>query len=146
MRLAISTLLLLQIFLLAPFSHATEDREQRWVSDLVSNDVSLIRRAAKEIYTARAFDEKLLDVVAEVMLETYQDPPSGFIQIDALSWSANALGASRDSRYREVLAEVKENAYHKKLRKFAKKNLKMLKEDDATQYKKGSISLEKLRK
>lgn len=146
MKSALATFLLMQVFLLSPFSHAADAREQAWINQLVSEDVSQIRRAAQEITNAGAFDQALLDVVAEVLLETYKDVPSGYIQVDALSYAANALGNSGNTRYRSVLAEVKENAYHKKLRKFANKNMKKLKKDDTVQYQKGGVSLAKLRK
>lgn len=146
MRVIPLTLVLLQALFFAQCSHAFDKAEQRYVDQLVSNDVSQIRGAAQEIHRARMFDQKLLDVVAEVILETYAEPPSGFIQVDALSWSTNALGASGDGRYRSVLEEVEKNAYHKKLRKFAKKNRRNLNKGDVAQYKKGNVSLKALRK
>ncbi|MEM8547185.1 MAG: hypothetical protein AAGF46_03375 [Pseudomonadota bacterium] len=147
MKVYLAAAFFLQALLLAPLSHADfEGDQKRWVDSLVSEDVSQIRAAAQDIHRARDFDEDLLDVVAEVILETYDEPPTGFIHADALSWSMNVLGASKNWRYYEVLDKVETGGGHKKLRKFAKKNRKALKKSDAAQYKPGTVSLSSLRR
>jgi hypothetical protein len=45
-----------------------------------------------------------------------------------------------------MLREVEANGHHKKIRKFAKKNRKLLLEADIAQYEKGDVSLETLRR
>ncbi|MFK7975222.1 MAG: hypothetical protein AB8C02_03760 [Halioglobus sp.] len=145
MRTLSITLVLFQALIFAPFTQALDSTEQAYVNKLVSQNVSEIRRAAQEMMRGGVFDQEVLDVMSEVVYELYKEPPSGYIQIDALSWSTNVLGASGNARYRSLLVEVKDNAYHKKLRKFAKKNLKKLPKDEVPQYVQGSVSLKALR-
>jgi len=146
MKFFLTTLLLIQGLMGFQFAHADAADEKRWIKELVSEDVSLVRRAATEAHNAGVKSTAVLDVMAEVILETYDIPPTGFIHADSLAWCTNAIGASGNGRYRDVLKEVEKNANHKKLRKFAKKNRKKLKESEAAQYKKGGVSLSKLRK
>ncbi len=145
MNVFVRAIVLIQLLFVAQFSLALDATEKAWVKSLASGDVSQIRRAAEQMYTAGVDKTELLDVVAEVILDSYDMPPSGYIQVDALSWGTRVLGASRDWRYNDVLTEVETNAYHKKLRKFAKKNRTLLQESDVAQYKKGGVSLKNLR-
>ena len=145
MKTVISTLVLLQVLLGAQFAQAADRTQQRWVEDLVSQDYSLIRHATETMYKSGEKSEEMLDIVAEVVLESYQIPAIGFIHIDALAWGMRLLGASGNWRYDETMAEVAANADHKKLRKYAKKFRKQLVKSDAAQYQKGDVSLQALR-
>jgi len=146
MRVFLSALVLIQALFAAQMVQALNTTEQRWQRDLVNTDVSYVRRAAQEMFNARNFNQQLLDIMAEVILESYDQPPTGFTHADALAWCMNVIGESNNSRYYSVLKEVEANGNHKKVRKFAKKNRKKLKKTDVAQYKKGTVSLAALRK
>jgi len=146
MRVFLSALVLVQALFAAQVVQALDEAEQRWARDLVNTDVSYVRRAAQEMYNARNYNQRLLDIMAEVILESYDIPPTGFTHADALAWCMNVIGASHNWRYNDVLKEVEANGYHKKVRKFAKKNRKELLESGAAQYKKGGVSLDALRR
>ena len=130
--------LTLAILLSLP-THSLSPSGQRYV-DLLSNGGPVsIRDAAKSIYKTSEKDQQVLDVLAEVLLENYQKP--GRDQVDAMAWSAKALGSSGNARYRDVLTEVSTNAEHRKLKKHAKRSLKQLSEESVEQYTKGTVSL-----
>ncbi|MCP5302066.1 MAG: hypothetical protein H7A03_02730 [Pseudomonadales bacterium] len=110
---------------------------------LINGGPASVRNAAKNLYHTGETNTEILDVLAEVLLQNYHK--SDNTNIDAMSWASKALGNSGLSRYRSTLAEVAENGAHRKLKKYAKKSLKNLGEDNAEQYTKGSISLANLR-
>lgn len=144
MRTLMPALLLLPVLLAAGFSPVSHAQNERLAQYLLSNDFSLVRRAAREMYKTGNFDQRLTDILSEVILESYRQPPIGFIHVDALSWGCRALGASRNGRYRALLEEVQNNAHHGKLRRFAGK-ARFEVGSGGAQYRRGDIDLAHLR-
>ncbi len=135
-----SVLLLILTLLLSLSTHALSPAGQRNIDLLTNGGPISIRNAAKSIYNTGERDQQVLDVLAGVLLESYQKPPTRD-QIDAMSWASKALGRSGNARYRDTLEEVANNGSHRKLRKHAKKSLRQLGTGTAEQYTKGSASL-----
>ena len=125
------------------FAHAYTDAEQYNVDRLVNGGSVSIRTAAKNLYHTGESNPKVLDVLAEVVLQNYQKSDRN--SIDAISWACKALGNSGLSRYRSVLEEVQDKGSHRKLRGYAKKSLAQLGNDGSAQYQRGMVSLEKLK-
>ena len=124
-------------------SFALSSTDQHNISLLTNGGPVSIRNAAKNLYHTGETNTEVLDVLAEVLLQNYQKP--GNTNIDAMSWASKALGNSGQSRYRSTLEEVAANGSHRKMKKYAKKSLKNLTSGDAAQYKKGTVSLDRLR-
>jgi hypothetical protein len=116
---------------------------QRTIEMLVRGGPESQREAAQNIYNGIDRNPEVLDVVAEVLLQTYQRP--GFIQVDATAWLCKALGASGNVRYRGVLQQVADQASERKVRKYADQSLDMLPQGNATPYIAGTVDLTQLR-
>jgi hypothetical protein len=116
---------------------------QRTIEMLVRGGPESQREAAQNIYNGIERNPEVLDVVAEVLLQTYQRP--GFVQVDATSWLCKALGASGNVRYRGVLRQIADKAAERKVRKYAEQSLDMLPQGDAVPYIAGTVDLAQLR-
>lgn len=116
---------------------------QRTVEMLVRGGPESQREAAQNIYNGIDRNPDVLDVVAELLLQTYQRP--GFIEVDATSWMCKALGASGDVRYKGVLQQIADKASERKVRKYAEQSLGMLPQGNAAPYIAGTVDLAKLR-
>ena len=115
----------------------------RTVEMLVRSGPESQRDAAQNIFHGIDRNPDVLDVVAEVLLQTYQRP--GFIEADAASWMCKALGASGDVRYRAVLQQIADKASEVKVRKYAEQSLGMLPPGNADPYIAGTVDLAKIR-
>ncbi len=116
---------------------------QRTIEMLVRGGPESQRDAAQEIYNGFVRDPEVMDVVAEVLLQSYQRP--GYIQVDATSWLCKALGASGNLRYKGILQQIADPAAERKVRKYAEQSLDMLPEGSAPPYIAGTIDLTRLR-
>ncbi len=116
---------------------------QRTIEMLVRGGPESQRDAAQSIYNGIERNTEVLDVVAEVLLQTFQRP--GFVQVDATAWLCKALGSSGNERYRGVLQQVADKASERKVRKYAEQSLGMLPQGDAAPYIIGTVDLAKLR-
>jgi hypothetical protein len=116
---------------------------QRTIDMLVRGGPESQREAAQNIYNGIERNPEVLDVVAEVLLQTYQRP--GFVQVDATAWLCKALGASGSVRYRGVLRQIADKAAERKVRKYAEQSLDMLPQGDAAPYIAGTVDLAQLR-
>jgi hypothetical protein len=116
---------------------------QRTIEMLVRGGPESQREAAQNLYNGIDRSPEVLDVVAEVLLQSYQRP--GFIEVDATSWMCKALGASGDVRYRGVLQQIADKASERKVRKYAEQSLGMLPEGNAAPYIAGTVDLAKFR-
>lgn len=144
MKLRLSVLAaLLSLFLVAAPCFALSSGGQRTVEMLVRGGPESQRDAAQSIYNNIERNPEVLDVVAEVLLQTYQRP--GFIQTDSTAWLCKALGGSSSPRYRSVLREVADKASERKVRKYASQALEMLPQGEADQYRAGMVDLAKIR-
>jgi hypothetical protein len=123
-------------------AEALDPANAHYVELLSNGGPSSIRQAAQSMHRSGVSDERVLDVAAEVLLRDYKTATSG-TEIDALAWITNALSNAKTDRYNAVLLEVKENAAHKKLSKYADKNFnKRLPAGEA--YVAGSVDLAKV--
>ncbi len=116
---------------------------QRTIDMLATGGPESIRDAAQTIHRGSVQEPQVLDVAAEVLLQTYQRP--GFVQVDATAWLCKALGATGNGRYRGVLEEVAGKAADGKVRKYASQALGMLPKGDAAPYVAGTEDLAKWR-
>ncbi len=94
---------------------------------LASNNLKNKADAAKLIARNFPVNEQLLDEVNDELLKGYQKSDSSRSYIEAYAWMCNALGASGKSKYRPTLERVVKDGGSRKLRKYAKKNLRRLK-------------------
>ncbi len=107
-------------------------------------DSYLLREVSKSIYHSEFKEQEVLDVLAEKLIQSYND--GGKTNYDSIAWTCKALGKSGDIRYKKILQTVKENTDNKKIKKFAKKALKMMPEGQANEsYEKGIVDLVSIR-
>ncbi len=122
---------------------ALDALETLYAERLVHGGASTVRNVASSMQAVKDLDSGLYDIAAEVLLRDYkaaQDKTT----VDSLSWITKALVASQDSRYLDVLAEVRDNAANKKLRKYAKKTHRKLKKQQRVKngtYTAGTVDL-----
>ena len=144
MKKLISLGILSLVLLLSTSAFALDAVQQRYINMLTNGGPISIREAAQSIYRTGDTNQTVLDTLAEVVLEN-QKTDDG-TNIDAMSWGCKALGRSHVGRYHDVLKEVAENGGSSKLRKYASKSLDELGEAKGEQYKKGMVSLAKMKK
>ena len=94
---------------------------------LRSPNPALKEKGAK--YTVKMYPKnpELLQVAEEELLNGYQENPKDKRHASAMAWMCNVLGRSGQVQYKDTLMEVSKHAKHKYIRKYAKKNYKMLK-------------------
>lgn len=108
---------------------------------LASQDHGLIRLAARTLINGEVFDEAMLDVVAERLLQAPTSLRTAD-NIDAMSWFAKVLGASGNGRYRPLLQSLHDQAGQPKLRKYLAEALAQLADaESAVSYTPGSVDL-----
>jgi hypothetical protein len=118
---------------------------QQYINEIVGGEAASMRRAAKSIYHTGLTERAVLDVLAEKLLENYNY--KGRIGVDAVVWACKALGRSGDLRYKNVLETVMKNAGYRKIRKYAKKSIRMMPHGTSDNpYRKGSVNLAAMRK
>ncbi len=116
---------------------------QRTIEMLVRGGPESQRDAAQDIYNGIERNPDVLDVLAEVLLQSYQRP--GYIQVDASAWMCKALGASGNLRYKGILQQIADKAGERKIRKYAEQSLNMLPMGTAAPYIPGTVDLTRIR-
>ena len=145
MRKIIFSIFIVAMLMPAIPAMAVSPAGERYINQIVGGGNSSLRRASQSIYHNGLRERVVLDVLAEKLLQTYNDTSQ--IGVDALAWACKALGQSGDVRYRNVLQTVKKNAKHSKVRKYAKQSLNdMPKGKVKKPYKKGSVNLKAMEK
>lgn len=125
-------------------AEALDPASAHYVELLSNGGPSSIRQAAQSMHRSGLSDERVLDVAAEVLLRDYRSAASN-TEIDALAWITNALSNAKTDRYNAVLQEVGKNAGHRKLAKYAAKNInKRLPAGEA--YVPGAVNLQDVAK
>lgn len=126
----------------ASVAGASQDRDtERYLEMLRSKDHAQITRAAQGMYKTGHFDVEATDVMAELLLTGYDQKLGCKPCMQAMSWIAKALGASGNGRYRSVLETATESP-NRSVKKYAKKALSYLPEDQTPQYEPGSAKME----
>lgn len=113
--------------------------DKQHIANLKKGSLKQLKRTAKLIVRTRVINQRVLDTAMEILLQVYPKSYAG--QIETLSFLARGIGQSGNGRYYTAMKEVKDQAEFKKLRKYAKKALKMIDKAEGRQYKKGSIKL-----
>ena len=81
----------------------------------------MVKNAARKIAVSRfSKDEKILDVVNEVLLDGYLEKSRHRRHVDAMSWLCKVLKASRLQKYKKTLQTVAKRAPSRKLKKYAR--------------------------
>jgi len=80
-------------------------------------------------YTVRSFptSSELLRAAEEELLKGYEIKTKDRNYIEAMAWMCNVLGRSKQVQYKDTLQMVYKNAASKRVRKYAKKNYRILK-------------------
>ncbi len=99
---------------------------RKYIRMLESTSAKDQRYAAKKIYKKYLHNRTLLDVVNKQLLRGYQKSNADRHHVDAMSWFCNVLGRSQQSRYAHTLEKVADSDANRKLKKYARKNLKYL--------------------
>ncbi len=105
---------------------------------MLAGDLSNLKQAAKEMTAKEIRSQVLGDLAAEILFTHYASTRDN--QLDTFAWLTNAIGASGMGRYRDLLREVERNGNHRKLRRYAEKNLEALSGEATEQYQKGMFS------
>jgi len=79
-------------------------------------------------YTVRSFptSSELLRVAEEELLKGYEVRTRDRNHVEAMAWMCNVLGRSKQIQYKDTLQMVYKNAASKRVRKYAKKNYRLL--------------------
>ena len=118
---------------------------ERYINQIVGGGSSSLRQASQSIYNTELTERAVLDVLAEKLLQSYNN--TGNVGVDAIAWACKALGRSGDIRYKNVLVAVTNKADNRKVQKYAKQSLRMMPKGSAEKpYEEGSVDLAKMRK
>ncbi len=118
---------------------------QQYINEIVGGGRESLRNASKSIYRTELTERAVLDVLAEKLLQNYNY--RGRAGVDAVAWACKALGRSGDLRYKNVLETVMNRAENRKIRKYAKKSLRMMPPGKAEHpYRKGNVNLSAMRR
>ncbi|MCK4501859.1 MAG: hypothetical protein KAU22_02425 [Desulfuromonadales bacterium] len=93
---------------------------------LQSSTAAEKRNGAKKAYKRFAHDPAVLAIVADELNKGYAVKTRDKYHPDAMAWLCNVLGASKDIKYKDLLKTVYRKCPSKKVRKYAKKNLRLL--------------------
>lgn len=136
------------LFFVSTQANALDVVETMYAEKIVHGGPTTVRDTASSMVAVRGLDSQLYDIAAEVLLRDYKSATSK-TSIDAMSWITKALATSGDAKYLPVLAEVKDNAGHKKLRKHGKASYKRLDKDKSKSspaYKQGSFDIKSIKR
>ncbi len=134
--------LFLVLFLFSVAAHAELNRHEAHVVDLMTDgELRSLKIAARKIHDTKMSNPEVLDMAAEILLKNY--PNVYKAQLDTFSWLVRAIGTSKNGRYHSAIQEVVDTTHLKKLRRHAKKALKVLgPAGDAKQYQLGDLGKE----
>ena len=121
--------LLVISFLGAVPAQATPNREaeiQQYITMLESDDVHQHIVVAKLLQFSGLEDPRIFDRVEQEALVLNEESRLGVYQIDRLSWLAKALASSGQEKYRKTLKQIAKHGSDFKVRRYAKKSVKML--------------------
>ena len=79
-------------------------------------------------YTVKSFptNPQLLKVAEEELLRGYEVRTRDRNHAEAMAWMCNVLGRSKQLQYKNTLEMVYKNAASKRVKKYAKKNYRLL--------------------
>lgn len=100
--------------------------ENRLLNMLNSDNIQLKKDAAKIIVRNIQVHEKVYEVVGAELLEMLANDRSSSQDIDTMAWLCKALAASGNSKYGDILRQVKAGTQDQKLRTYASRALKQL--------------------
>ena len=95
---------------------------QRLKNMLDSNDMELIRVAAKRMYLSRMSDHELISTASKLIEKHYQSDGDK-VFIDTVAWLCKAVANSKNPQYKPLIERVSTSANNKKLRNYARKYL-----------------------
>lgn len=98
-----------------------------------------IRQAAQTIERSGERDVRVLDTLAEALLQNYKI--SNNTNIDAMAWACKGLASSGNKRYYSAIKEVSESEEARKLRKHCSRAADDLGSAEGEQYALGMASL-----
>lgn len=98
----------------------------RYLKMLNSGNPRDQRYAAKKICRSYTSNQILLKAAEQELLKGYAIKSRDSHHIDAMAWLCNVLGRSKESRYAATLRRVAQQSPNAKLKKYADKNLRML--------------------
>lgn len=109
------------------------------IEQITSGGPVSIRQAAQTIERSGEQDTRVLDVLAEALLQNYK--VSNTTNIDAMAWACKGLAASGNKRYYTAINAVAESDEARKLSKYCKRAAKELGTAEGEQYVQGMVSL-----
>ncbi|WP_101759760.1 hypothetical protein [Oceanicoccus sp. KOV_DT_Chl] len=89
-----------------------------------SQDWELKRIAAKRIHFEHLYDEFLLDAVEAEVKALYKDNYSDKTEIDCMAWLTKAIAGSGNTKYKDTVSMVANEAGNRKVKKYASKYLR----------------------
>ena len=84
--------------------------------------------AAKKISRSGLSEEKLFDMINDILLKNYKKNTRNSQQIDEMSWLCKALASSGLDKYGVSLKSVADNTQNPKLKKYALQSLNLIKQ------------------
>ncbi len=99
---------------------------QTYFDMLRSKDSAKVRQAAKHLHRRYRSNSVVIANAHDVLNNRFRERPSDSNFIDAMAYLCNILGASNESRHRNLLTKIKSDSTSRKLRSYAEKNLRRL--------------------
>lgn len=99
---------------------------QKYFSMLRSRDSAIVRKAARDLHKNYRKNSSVITAAHEVLRDRYRERPNDSHFIDGMAYLCNILGNSRQARHRDLLTTVYKKSSSRKLRSYAKKNLRLL--------------------
>lgn len=100
--------------------------ESRLISMVRSKDALSMRSAAKTVCRRHFEGDEVTDAISQELLIACTETGGDRYLVDALSWMCKALGLSGKEKYRATLERVADIGTSDKLKKYARKSLRML--------------------
>lgn len=111
---------------------------------LLVDNVKAMTTGTKSIYRDEIFDTETLDVVAEVLHDSYSDPEKRARRVDLISWLAKTLGKSGNMRYKPAVEKLT-TSDNRKIQKYATRSLPLFAGRFVEPFKPEPSRLEKLK-
>lgn len=99
---------------------------QNYIRDLTSKNNGLKRNTAKIIYRKGIRHPAVIQTVEKELLKGASRQSSDRYHIDAMAWLCNVLGNTGERKYISTLTTVKQTGSHRKIKKYAEKNIRLL--------------------
>lgn len=130
-------------------TYAAEEKSQLqgapllYANMLFAEDVKARTTGVKSIYRDEVFDTETLDLLAQLLYESYNDPETRAVQADLISWICKTLGKSGNMRYKSAVKEITKSD-NRKIQRYSTASLQLFAGRKVPSYKPKNGLIKKL--